>query len=84
MSVPGRAEKIRSLTLVLEGNNPRFPWEPSATMLTYRLTGTTEVIGVRPERTLTIVHLGVACDQTTRQAALPSVDRPRVTVTLPG
>ena len=26
---------------MLEGNNPRFPWEPSTTMLTYRLTGTT-------------------------------------------
>ena len=24
--------------LVLEGNIPRFPWEPSTTMLTYRLT----------------------------------------------
>ncbi len=28
--------------LVLDGNNPRFPWEPSTTMLTYRLGGTTE------------------------------------------
>jgi hypothetical protein len=28
--------------LVLDGNNPRFPWEPSTTMLNYRLTGTTE------------------------------------------
>ncbi len=28
--------------LVLDGNNPRFPWEPSTTMLTYRLEGTTE------------------------------------------
>jgi len=28
---------------VLEGNNPRFPWQPPATMLTYRLTGTTEL-----------------------------------------
>ncbi len=24
------------------GNNPRFPWEPSTTMLNYRLSGTTE------------------------------------------
>jgi hypothetical protein len=31
---------------VLEGNNPRFPWQPSTTMLTYRLAGTTEAIGV--------------------------------------
>ena len=31
-----------NLTLVLEGNNPRFPGEPSTTMLTNRLTGTTE------------------------------------------
>jgi len=29
--------------LVLDGNIPRFPWEPSTTMLTYRLAGTTEV-----------------------------------------
>ena len=57
-SVPGRARKIRSLTLVLEGNNPRFSWEPSATMLTYRLAGTTEAIGVQPGRTPVIV----ACD----------------------
>ena len=28
--------------LVLKGNNPRFSWEPSTTMLTYRLNGTTE------------------------------------------
>jgi hypothetical protein len=40
--VPGRAGKIRSLKLVLKGNSPRFPWEPSTTMLTYRLTGTTD------------------------------------------
>jgi hypothetical protein len=28
--------------LVLKGNIPRFSWEPSTTMLTYRLKGTTE------------------------------------------
>jgi hypothetical protein len=28
--------------LVLDGNIPRFPWEPSTTMLTNRLVGTTE------------------------------------------
>ena len=39
---PGEGRKFRSLTLVLKGNSPRFPWEPSTTMLTYRLTGTTE------------------------------------------
>ena len=27
---------------MLNGNNPRFPWEPSTTMLSYRLAGTTE------------------------------------------
>jgi hypothetical protein len=42
MSVAGRAGKFESLTLGLAGTNPRFPWKPSATMLTYRLTGTTE------------------------------------------
>lgn len=35
-----------SLTLGLKGTNPRFPWQPSAAMLTYRLQGTTEAIGV--------------------------------------
>ncbi|MDT5371355.1 MAG: hypothetical protein QOC62_5786, partial [Mycobacterium sp.] len=36
----------KSLTLGLDGTNPRFPRKPSATMLTYRLTGTTEAIGI--------------------------------------
>jgi hypothetical protein len=34
-----------SLTLVLDGNNPRFPWKPPTTMLTYKLNGTTEHSG---------------------------------------
>jgi len=29
-----------------QGTNPRFPWKPSAAMLTFRLTGTTGAIGV--------------------------------------
>lgn len=37
---------MKSLTLGLDGTNPRFPRKPSATMLTYRLTGTTEAIGI--------------------------------------
>jgi hypothetical protein len=37
---------VKSLTLGLDGTNPRFPRKPSATMLTYRLTGTTEAIGI--------------------------------------
>ncbi len=37
--------------LVLKGNIPRFPWEPSTTMLSYRLNGTTEEFGVQPGRT---------------------------------
>ncbi len=43
--VAGRAGRYRSLTLGLEDTNPRFPWKPSTTMLTYRLTGTTEDSG---------------------------------------
>ena len=35
----------KNLTLGLDGTNPRFPWKPSATMLIYRLTGTTEASG---------------------------------------
>ena len=46
MSVVGRAGRFKSLTLGLDGTNPRFPRKPSATMLTYRLTGTTEAIGI--------------------------------------
>jgi hypothetical protein len=38
----GEGRKFESLMLVLDGNIPRFPWEPSTTMLTYRLQGTTE------------------------------------------
>ncbi len=45
MSVAGRAGRFESLTLGLAGTNPRFPWKPSTTMLTYRLTGTTEHSG---------------------------------------
>ncbi len=37
---------MESLTLGLDGTNPRFPWKPSATMLNYRLIGSTERIGV--------------------------------------
>src|SRR5271163_4720390 len=39
-------QRFKSLTLELDGTNPRFPRKPSATMLTYRLTGTTEAIGI--------------------------------------
>ena len=35
-------DQFRSLTLVLDGNSPRFPWEPSTTMLISRHTGTTD------------------------------------------
>jgi hypothetical protein len=45
VSVVGRAGKFKSLTLGLDGTNPRFPWKPSATMLIYRLTGTIEASG---------------------------------------
>ncbi len=38
----GEGRKFESLMLVLDGSIPRFPWEPSTTMLTYRLQGTTE------------------------------------------
>jgi hypothetical protein len=46
MFVVGRAGKFKNLTLGLDGTNPPFPWKPSITMLTYRLTGTTEPIGI--------------------------------------
>jgi len=46
--VAGRAGWNRNLSLVLEGNIPRFPRMtimPSTTMLTRRLTGTTDGSG---------------------------------------
>src|SRR6188472_3571547 len=48
---PGEGKKILKSDARAQGNNPRFPWQPSTTMLTYRLTGTTRAIGVLPERT---------------------------------
>jgi hypothetical protein len=48
---------FRSLMLVLDGNIPRFPWEPSTIMLTYRLASTTEAFGVLPGRTLLLWFL---------------------------
>ena len=42
---------------MLEGNNPRFPWKPSTTMLTYRLTGTTEDSGSTATNTTSLTPL---------------------------
>jgi hypothetical protein len=42
----GEGRRFKSLTLGLDGTNPRFPWKPSVTMLTYRLIGTTDTIGI--------------------------------------
>src|SRR6478672_10665743 len=39
-SVVGKAGRVESLTHGLKAPIQRFPWKPSATMLTYRLTGT--------------------------------------------
>ena len=46
MSVVGKAGRFKSLTLGFDRTNPRFPRKPSATMLTYTPTGTTEAIGI--------------------------------------
>ena len=56
MSTAGRTGKYRSLTLGLEGTNPRFPWKPSTTMLTYRLNGTTEHSGSTATNTTSLTH----------------------------
>ena len=42
--------------LVLNGNNPRFPWEPSTTMLTNRLGRHYRGFGVLPRRTRQVSH----------------------------
>ena len=41
---------------MLEGNNPRFPWKPSTTMLTYKLTGTIEASGSTAANTSSVHH----------------------------
>ena len=50
----GRAGRFESLTLGLKGTNPRFPWKPSTTMLTYRLVSTTEHSGSTTTNPITI------------------------------
>ena len=57
MSVAGRAGRYRSLTLGIKGTNPRFPWKPSTTMLTYRLTGTTEDSGSTATNTTSLTPM---------------------------
>ncbi len=52
---------VRSLALVLYGNNPRFPWKPSTTMLDNRLTGT------RDARRLTATNTQVSRDHQPRR-----------------
>lgn len=45
---PAPAIRTQTLASYLEMSNPaqrRFPWKPSTTMLTYRLSGTTEDSG---------------------------------------
>jgi hypothetical protein len=60
MSVAGRAGRFRSLTLGLEGTNPRFPWKPSTPMLTYRLQGATEDSGSTATNTTSLTPLVTA------------------------
>jgi hypothetical protein len=63
---------IRSLMLVLDGNIPRFPWEPSTTMLTYRLGRHYRGFGVLPGRTAPVSqHEGVVA-----QALAATGERP--------
>src|SRR5690606_53955 len=50
--VAGRAGRRTKSDARARSTNPRFPWKPSATMLTYRLTGTTEDIGVNHDEHL--------------------------------
>jgi hypothetical protein len=50
-----RQGEIDSLTLGLEGTHPPFPWKPSTTMLTYRLTGTTQGSGSTTTNTTSVL-----------------------------
>jgi hypothetical protein len=77
----GEGRDNRSLTLVLEGNNPRFPWKPSTTMLTYRLTRTTEEIGVHRDEHRTFSPWPAAPDHS-RNPAAPNGESSRTTVRL--
>ena len=50
----GEGRESRKSDARAQGTNPRFPWKPSATMLTYRLTGT-KVDRGQPRRTPSII-----------------------------
>jgi hypothetical protein len=69
-----------SLTLVLKGNNPRFPWKPSTTMLTYRLSGTTEApASDRSEHTPSIARGEDRANLPNATGRLPTEDAPSLT-----
>ena len=59
--------------LVLDGNIPRFPWEPSTTTLTYRLASTTEGFGVLPGRTPKSVHTTMSMWRASSRASATSI-----------
>ena len=46
---------VRGLALVLYGNNPRIPWEPSTAMLDNRLTGTRDARRLTATNPLSLV-----------------------------
>jgi hypothetical protein len=46
---------VRSLALVLYGNNPRIPWKPSTAMLDNRLTGTRDARRLTATNPLSLV-----------------------------
>ena len=79
MFVAGEGRNINSLTLVLDGNNPRFPWKLSTTMLTYRLTGTTDqTLSDRGERRAFLIRRSRPCPE--RAPTAPDDESSRTTV----
>jgi hypothetical protein len=76
VSVVGRAGKFKNLTLGLEGTNPRFPWKPSATMLTYRLKAPQRQSGSTTTNQ-TSVHPASNNDSGDRRQSSPTMVRPK-------
>ncbi len=70
----GEGRESRKSDARAQGTNPRFPWEPSATMLTYRLTGTK----VGPRSTTTNTPIITPCPTGPQQVTTAESSRTTV------
>src|SRR6516162_5048818 len=74
----GEGRESRKSDARAQGTNPRFPWKPSATMLTYRLKAPRSFRG-RPRRTRQMIP-----PLPTRAQQATTAESSRITVRPPG